>query len=131
MYKVRKVLNNNAVVVIDTDSMQESIMIGTGIGFQKKTNMVLDADLTKLTRYVQEKGVDVAARAAKNDDEVFRAVHTLKGVSQNLGFARLYEACYSMTEAVRGGVKLENEALFDAVAKEYQATVDCIKMYCE
>ena len=44
MYNVRKVLNNNAVVVIDTDSMQESIMIGTGIGFQKKTNMVLDAD---------------------------------------------------------------------------------------
>ena len=67
MYKVRKVLNNNAVVVIDTDSMQESILIGTGIGFQKKTNMILDADLTKLTRYVQEKGVDVAARAAKND----------------------------------------------------------------
>lgn len=65
MYKVRKVLNNNAVVVIDTDSMQESILIGTGIGFQKKTNMVLDADLTKLTRYVQEKGVDVTARAAK------------------------------------------------------------------
>ncbi|MCI6514150.1 MAG: PRD domain-containing protein [Erysipelotrichaceae bacterium] len=67
MYKVRKVLNNNAVVVIDTDSMQESILIGTGIGFQKKTNMILDADLTKLTRYVQEKGVDVATRAAKND----------------------------------------------------------------
>lgn len=71
------------------------------------------------------------ARAARNDEEVFRAVHTLKGVSQNLGFARLYEACYSMTEAVRGGVKLENETLFDTVAKEYQATVDCIKMYCE
>ena len=69
------------------------------------------------------------ARAAENPGEVFRAVHTLKGVSQNLGFTRLFEACHVMTEAVRGGVKLENEALFDAVVKEYDTTVNCIKMY--
>ena len=64
-------------------------------------------------------------------DEIFHAIHTLKGISQNLGFTKLYETCLAMTEAVRGGVKLENEALFDAVEKEYQTTVDCIKMYCE
>ena len=31
MYKVRKVLGNNAILVIDEDGKQESIFIGTGV----------------------------------------------------------------------------------------------------
>ena len=71
------------------------------------------------------------AKDAGNDQEVFRAVHTLKGVCLNLGFQKLYQTCHVMTEAVRGGVKLENEALFSDVENAYHLTVDCIKRYCE
>jgi len=62
---------------------------------------------------------------------VFLNIHTLKGVSQNLGFGTLYEACYAMTEAVRGGKVLEEEHLFDAVTKAYNETVFMIKQYIE
>lgn len=67
MYKVRKVLNNNAILVINTDSMQEVIFIGTGIGFGKKTNMVLNVDESSVSRYVQQKGVDITSRVADKD----------------------------------------------------------------
>ena len=71
------------------------------------------------------------AKTAGDDDEVFRAIHTLKGVSQNLGFGRLYEASYEMTEAVRGGKPLENENLFEAVSEAYFGTVAIIKAFAE
>lgn len=36
-------------------------------------------------------------------ETAFRAVHTLKGVAQNLGFDRLYAVSVPLTEAMRGG----------------------------
>ena len=43
--------------------------------------------------------------AYKNGDfeAAFRAVHTLKGLSLNLGFDKLAKACIPLTEALRGG----------------------------
>ena len=67
MYKVRKVLNNNALLVIDTDKMQEIIFIGTGVGFNKKTNMIVDIDKNTVTSYVQKKGIDISKQVEKND----------------------------------------------------------------
>ena len=67
MYKVRKVLNNNAILVIDLDNNQEVIFIGTGVGFGKKTNMMVDIDANNCQRYIQEKGVDVTKQVTKND----------------------------------------------------------------
>ncbi|MGM9941481.1 MAG: PRD domain-containing protein [Bulleidia sp.] len=67
MYKVRKVLNNNAVLVINTDTMREVIFIGTGIGFGKKTNMILQVDEERVSRYVQQKGVDITSQVADKD----------------------------------------------------------------
>ena len=69
------------------------------------------------------------AREANDHEAVFREIHTLKGVSQNLGFAKLYEACHIMTEAVRGGVELQEEALFEAVSAVYFETIEVIKEY--
>ncbi len=71
------------------------------------------------------------AREAGDDKAVFLAIHTLKGVSQNLGFGRLYEASYEMTEAVRGGVPLKEESLFEAVRDAYCETIDVIKEYAK
>ena len=69
------------------------------------------------------------AIAAEDDFEVFRMIHNLKGVSQNLGFTKLYLASNAMTEAVRGGKRLEDESLFQEVKKAYKETLDVIKEY--
>lgn len=71
------------------------------------------------------------AMEAEDYTAVFLNIHTLKGVSQNLGFGKLYEASYEMTEAVRGGVKLQDEALFEAVSEAYVETIAVIKQFAE
>ncbi|MCI5774175.1 MAG: PRD domain-containing protein [Erysipelotrichaceae bacterium] len=67
MYRVRKVLNNNAILVIDPKKMQEIIFIGTGIGFNKKTNMEIKIDEKNTTKYIQAPGVDITSQISKNN----------------------------------------------------------------
>ena len=69
------------------------------------------------------------AKEAGNHEELFRMIHTLKGVSQNLGFTKLYLASDAMTEAVRGGIALQDEALFETVKSTYLETVEVITQY--
>ena len=64
-----------------------------------------------------------------DNEMVFLSIHTLKGVSQNLGFEKLFQASFVMTEAVRGGVRLEDESLFEAVRDAYFETIAVIKEY--
>lgn len=56
----------------------------------------------------------------------FRAIHTLKGVAQNLGFDRLYAASVPLTEALRGGQPLENRALFEPVEAAHKEILSAI-----
>lgn len=67
----------------------------------------------------------------KDYEEVFRMVHTLKGVALNLGFTSLYEASDKMTEAVRGGVALSDESLFLEVERNYRQTMEAITRYSQ
>lgn len=76
-------------------------------------------------------GMLCEAKEAGDHEAVFLHIHTLKGVSQNLGFGNLYRASYEMTEAVRGGVPLEKESLFEAVSQAYFETIEVIKQYAE
>ena len=59
-------------------------------------------------------------------ETAFRAVHTLKGVAQNLGFDRLYAASVPLTEALRGGQPLENLALFEPVEAAHKEILSAI-----
>lgn len=70
-----------------------------------------------------------SAREAQNHEEIFRMIHTLKGVAQNLGFTSLYLASDKMTEAVRGGVALVDETLFLEVECKFHQTIEAIKTY--
>lgn len=64
---------------------------------------------------------------AKQDWEAaFRAAHTLKGVSQNLGFDQLYHAVFELTEALRGGKALTNPNLYQAVVQEQELILDAL-----
>lgn len=71
------------------------------------------------------------AMADENYNEVFRAAHTMKGVAQNLSFTKLYEASFSLTEAVRDGKKLEDITLLAAVEEEYRKTVNILSQFKE
>ena len=55
-------------------------------------------------------------------ETAFRAVHTLKGVAQNLGLT----VSVPLTEAMRGGKPLTDPALLTAVKDVHQETVAAI-----
>lgn len=64
-----------------------------------------------------------------NYDEAFRAAHTLKGMCQNLSFARLEASSSALTEALRGGMSPGAGELYEKVREDYRLTTDTIKEY--
>lgn len=64
----------------------------------------------------------------RNHDEAFRAAHTLKGVSQNLNFTRLYESSSQLTDALRSGWGDNVDELAQQVAADYDRTIAAIKV---
>lgn len=62
-------------------------------------------------------------------DEAFRAAHTMKGMCQNLSFARLEKSSSALTEALRGGMAPEAGELYERVREDYALTMDTIKEY--
>lgn len=56
-----------------------------------------------------------AAMAAGDAEGAFMAAHTLKGVSQNLGFDNLYEPAVVVTEALRGADAVDGALICCAV----------------
>lgn len=67
-------------------------------------------------------------------EEAFRAAHTLKGVSANLGFSRLLASAGALAELLRA----ENESipgrtadLLEEVRQDYELTVSVIRAYLE
>lgn len=69
------------------------------------------------------------ALAEKDRERLFRAVHTLKGVCQNLGFDLLFRSSNLLCEAVRNGWAPETQALAEQVAADYAQTVSAIQEY--
>lgn len=66
--------------------------------------------------------------AAGNQEEAFRASHTIKGMCQNLSFTALGQSSSALTEALRHGAG-DTQALFNQVCADYQATVDAIRAF--
>ena len=60
-------------------------------------------------------------------EEAFRAAHTLKGVSQNLSFTKLYASSNQLTEALRSGWSQEAAGLVEQVKQDYEQTVAAIR----
>lgn len=64
----------------------------------------------------------------RNDSsEAFRFIHTLKGISANLGFAGLYRAASELTEQLRGCNNPADKELVAAVVREYEKVISVIK----
>ena len=62
-------------------------------------------------------------------EAAFRAAHTLKGVAQNLGFPRLYQAAAVLTEALRPRLLPVDPALVAAVDADHRQVIKAIAAY--
>lgn len=65
----------------------------------------------------------------QNYEEAFRAAHTLKGVTQNLSFTRLYRSSHELTEALRARDYDLAARLFPDVEADYLQTAAAIRAY--
>ena len=65
----------------------------------------------------------------QSGEDAFRAAHTLKGVSQNLGFDNLYRVSAELTEMLRGRELAGTEAKVQEVDAEYEKTIAAIQAF--
>lgn len=66
-----------------------------------------------------------------NQEDAFRAAHTLKGVCLNLGFTRLGKSSIELTEALRNEMSPNVKELMNTVTLDYHLTYQTIKAYQE
>ena len=67
-------------------------------------------------------------------EEAFRAAHTLKGVSANLGFSRLLASAGALAELLRAETETipgRTADLLEEVKQDYELTVSVIRAYLE
>lgn len=67
-----------------------------------------------------------SALERKDMGEAFRAIHTLKGVSGNMAYTKLYKACCDLTENLRPLTEPVNEELLKKVEEAYGQVMDNI-----
>ena len=94
--------------------------------------MVPEIVETFAVRYAQDATVDRLHRALEAGDAelAFRTVHSLRGLAQNLGFPRLYQAAV-LTEALRPRLLPVDPALIAAVDDAHRQVVAAIVAYSE
>lgn len=61
-----------------------------------------------------------------NREDAFRAVHTIKGVCQNLGFTSLQESSSVLTQYLRVGLSNECVLLMQQVQEDYERIINAI-----
>ena len=62
-------------------------------------------------------------------EEAFRAAHTLKGVSQNLSFTKLYQSSHALTETLRTKDYEAAAKLLAQVEADYSQTAGAIRRF--
>ncbi|MBR5508768.1 MAG: Hpt domain-containing protein [Lachnospiraceae bacterium] len=82
-----------------------------------------------LLRFLEDKTFETLQQAVENgqQEEAFRAAHTLKGLSLNMGFPQLLDSSQKLTESVRTELTPEAASLLQTVAADYARTVEAIQ----
>lgn len=82
-------------------------------------------------KFLDDQSFDLLCRSldAGNVEEAFRAAHTIKGMCQNLGFAKLQNSSSAATEKLRSGDLDGARALLDLVRKDYECTANAISVF--
>lgn len=83
--------------------------------FLKK--FVDDKSFSDITRYIE----------AGEQENAFRAAHTLKGVCLNLGLDKLYESAVEVTDALRCGKSGTTPEMLERLKSDYELTINAIK----
>lgn len=66
---------------------------------------------------------------SKDYAEALRAVHTLKGICQNLSFTRLYESSNLVTKALKENDYDNAAVMMPRLSKDYHQTICAIEEY--
>ena len=102
-----------------------------GGDYEDTVSRLMNEQIVKkfVTAFINDKSYDEFFEnynAHKNED-AFRAVHTLKGLSLNLGLSVLSDASVVVTEALRDGKNDVTEEMLDELKSAYKITCDAIK----
>jgi len=90
-----------------------------------------------VARFIQKFPIDPSMQqlrdmtAAGNNQEAFRAVHTLKGVAANLAFTKLFQDASALTEQLRDGTSAPDAALLSTLEDTYTQTLQAIEAYTQ
>lgn len=100
---------------------------------EAKKRLMDDTRIAKfLGMFLRDKSMQVITDALENKDyqEAFNGAHSLKGVSQNMAFARLSKAVEALTEDLRGGNSSDNTMdLYRETETIYQLILQTIKEF--
>ena len=91
--------------------------------------LVLDSIIRKnLKKFPSDESFEKAKIALEKEDyeELFLAVHTLKGISGTLGLKALFEKASVLTEHLRNNHTQNVKELMSCVETEYKRTVELI-----
>lgn len=86
-----------------------------------------------LLRFLEDKSYELfcTSMKEKNYEEAFRAVHTIKGICQNLSFTKLLKSSSEMSDALRNGWTPKADELVGALSEDYKQTADGIRRFRE
>lgn len=84
-----------------------------------------------LFKFLEDKSYQLFVTSMENQDyeEALRAVHTLKGVCQNLSFDALFEPSSQITIALRAGDTGKARELAPQLARDYQKIIQAVEEY--
>lgn len=82
-------------------------------------------------KFLDDGSFDLLCDSMKNgnNEEAFRAAHTIKGMCQNLSFTVLAGSSSKLTEDLRNGGSGQSEKLFADVRDDYRRTVNAINSF--
>lgn len=108
----------------------EELYEAAGGDYELTLNRLHSEDILKkfVKKYAEDPSYsNLIDAVAENDWEAaFRAVHTMKGIAQNLGFGKLQTAAEALTEDLRGPAELSSQELLDAVKSAHTEIVSAI-----
>ena len=84
-----------------------------------------------LYKFLDDKSFDLfkAAMETQDYDEALRAVHTLKGICQNLSFTELYESSSRVTGALKENNYSEAVIMTPQLTNDYYQVVHAVEEY--
>lgn len=106
----------------------------TGANYDDACARLMGGEMLAALKFLDDESMDKleAAMAAGDAESAFMAAHTLKGVSQNLGFDNLYEPAVVVTEALRGADAVDGAREgMHALQRQYAATMSALRETAE